>query len=372
MKPLDNPVFVTKPLLPPMDDVAEGIRRIYASGVVTNMGPLHTELENRLHAHLGGESLLLYTNGTIALMAALATLDLPLGSEVITTPFSFAATAHVIEAVGLKPVFADVDATFMNLDPAKVEEAITAKTSCILAVHVYGYPCDVDGLERVAKEHGLRLVFDAAHAFGLQINGRNIAEFGDASAFSLHATKLFNSIEGGALVLNNRGAIQPARDYRNFGIRSEEHVASVGINGKMSEFHALVGLRNLDGIDSEMARRQIVSDVYDHVLGSSNKINIVPFPSHITRSLQYYPIRIPKYRDHTYETLKQYNVFSRRYFYPLMADFDCYKHLASAQSVPTARTASEEVLCLPFYGELDDGRAETIARLVADIVDRAH
>lgn len=363
-----SPIYITKPLLPPLETLFAGISQIYDSGIVTNMGPIHQQLEKRLHEKLSGNSFLIYNSGTTALMAALFALDLPQGSEVITTPFSFAATAHVISALGLIPVFADIDPLYMTLDPAAIKEKITAKTSCILAVHVYGYPCDVKGIAQIAEEHDLKVVYDAAHAFRLQLDGVNIAEFGDASAFSFHATKLFNSIEGGGLALNIPAAEPLARNYRNFGIINEDQVATVGINGKMNEFNALVGLLNLDLIEAEIDARRAISDTYQAVLRGCPFVEIATYPDNVTRSFQYFPIRIKKHRELVYDKLKDYNIFSRRYFSPLIADFDCYKDLPSAAGLPHARRASEEVLCLPYHGELNDGRAEMIAQAVVTIL----
>lgn len=361
-------IYVTKPLLPPKERLVAALDGLYESGILTNMGPFHQKLEKRLHEWLGGEVFLLFNNGTVALMAALSALDLPPGSEVITTPFSFAATTHAITALGFKPVFADIDPVYMTLCPQSVEEKITEATSCILGVHVYGYPCDVDGLDKIAKAYKLKTVYDCAHAVGLKLNGKDISSYGDASAFSFHATKLFNTVEGGGLALNSSGQEQLARDYRNFGIRSEDHVATVGLNGKLSELHAIFGLLNLEVLENEISNRVDVATTYYDLLQDCPYLSIVPFPTNAKPSFQYFPVRILRGRELVYERLKEKGIFSRRYFYPLIADFDCYNRLPSAAGLPEARKAASEVLCLPFYGDLCNGNAARIALEVRSIL----
>ncbi len=366
-----EPIYITKPLLPPRDALFKGIERIYRSGQVTNAGVLHQELEQRLHEHLGGEAFVLMNNGTTALLAALAVLKLPAGSEVITTPFTFAATVHVITLLGLKPVFADIDRRFMTIDPEDVARKITSRTSCILGVHVYGYPCDVAALGRLASEKRLPLVYDAAHAFGTTLNGKRIAEFGDATAFSFHATKLYNCIEGGGLAVNGPGLGQAGRDFRNFGIRNEEEVASVGINGKLSELHAQVGLLNLALIEEERRQRKIVQDVYFGRLSGRDDISLVSLPEGVSASKQYFPVRIRAHRDRAYEELKQTGIFARKYFYPLAFEYDCYRGTVKPGELPQAERAAAEVLCLPFYGELGASGAERVAAAVLSSLDGA-
>ena len=364
-----RPIFVTKPMLPPLPALVSGLERIYESGIVTNMGPMHNALEAKLHAILGGKDLILFNNGTSALVAALHAMDLPKGSEVITTPFSFAATAHAISALGLKPVFADIDADSMTLDPSQVKKKVNENTSCILAVHVYGFPCDLNGFEHLSVNHDLKLVYDAAHAFGTCVAGFPIARFGHASAFSFHATKLFNSIEGGCVCSNLVEPSRRVRGYRNFGIKDEDTVDDIGLNGKMSEFHALTGLLNLEGLQNEMAGRKQVRQIYTNVLSNCRDIEIPAYAEDVTPSYQYYPIRILRNRDGVYRKLKEFNIFTRRYFYPLIADFDIYRDCPSTKDLPQARRAASEVLCLPFYADLADGTANTIAELVCSIVD---
>ena len=363
-----SPIFVTRPLLPDVDALCRGIRDIYDRRILTNNGPNHQDLELRLKDVLGGREFILFNNGTIALMAALSALNLEPGSEVITTPFTFAATAHAITLLGLKPVFADIDPTYMTLSPDAVEKVVTPRTSCILAVHVYGYPCDTAGLQRVATAHDLALVYDAAHAFGTVIDGRLIGEFGDASAYSFHATKLFNTVEGGGVSFNGGDPAMRARDYRNFGIRSEDHVASVGLNGKMSELHALVGLLSLDTYQEEMAQRARIGEVYRGVLAGSDLVKCPVFPKHATSSHQYFPIRVPG-RESVNSALKAENIMARRYFHPLVTDYDCYRQDFRSSDYPNSVAAGAEALCLPYHSGVTLDDAERIARIVVENVN---
>lgn len=366
-----NNIYVTKPMLPDLDQLVSGIKEIYERGVVTNAGPLHQRLEQDLHARLGGAEFVLFNNGTSALLAALASLDLPKGSEVITTPFTFAATSHVISLMGLVPVFVDIDPTYMTIDASAIEAKITEKTRCVLAVHVYGYPCDVYALEKLAKKHDLKLVYDAAHAFGVKVDGRDIGSFGDVTAYSFHATKLFNSIEGGALSLANAELAQAAKDFRNFGIRGEEVVAAVGMNGKMSELHALVGGLNLQLVDEQIAARKKVAAIYHEILDGQPEVEIVPLPDNVVGSYQYFPVRIRRFRDFIYEGLKAEHIFARKYFYPLVTDFECYRNDHDSRELPHAVQAAQEVLCLPFYGELYSHDATRIAHCIVELLKEA-
>jgi len=364
-------IYVTKPLLPDFDELTAGLREIYDRGVVTNAGPFHQRLEAGLQERLGTHEFVLFNNGTSALLAALACLDLPKGSEVITTPFTFAATSHVISLLGLKPVFADIDPKYMTIDVKSIEAKLTDKTRCILGVHVYGYPCDVYALEGLAQKHNLKLVFDAAHAFGTKVDGRHIGSFGDVTAYSFHATKLFNSIEGGGLSLATPELAQAARDFRNFGIQSEEIVASVGINCKMSEFHALVGTLNLKLVDEQIELRKKIGALYTDILGGLPEISIVPMPNNVVGSYQYFPIRIRKFRDAVYNGLKEDGIFARKYFHPLVTEFECYRQDHKSSDVPVAVLAGQEVLCLPFYGELYEADAARVAKRIAQLLERA-
>lgn len=364
-------IYVTKPMLPDIDQLIFGIKEIYERGVITNLGPVHNRLEKDLHARLGGAEFILFNNGTTALLAALAIYDFPKGSEVITTPFTFAATSHVISLMGLVPVFVDIEPKHMTIDVNAIEAKITENTRCVLAVHVYGYPCDVYALEKLAKKYDLKLIYDAAHAFGVSVDGRDIGSFGDVTAYSFHATKLFNSIEGGGLSLANEDLARSAKDFRNFGIRSEEYIAAVGINGKMSEMHALFGELNLQLVDEQIAARKQIAAIYHELLDGQPEIEIVSLPDNVVGSYQYFPVRIRRFRDFIYEGLKKEHIFARKYFYPLVTDFECYRRTHDSREFPNAVQAAQEVLCLPFYGELLSEDATHIAHAIVCLLKEA-
>lgn len=321
--------FITQPLLPEFNAFCKSLKEIYASKWLTNMGQKHFELERALEKELESPNIRLFNNGTIALLVALRALDLPRDSEVITTPFTFAATAHCISLNGLKPVFADIRKDTMTLDADKIEPLITPKTSAILPVHVYGFPCEVEKLRKIAKKHNLKLIYDAAHAFGAKINGQSIANFGDITMFSFHATKLFNTIEGGALAFKDAKLAKKIENLRNFGIENEEFVRDIGINGKMNEIQAAWGLLNLRLYKNEQKKRAKIKKFYDENLGKIKGIKVPQMPKNATNSYQYYPIIIeqnyPLSRDEIYAKFKDENIMTRKYFHPVCTDFDCYK-----------------------------------------------
>lgn len=352
-------IFVTQPLLPKLEDLFHELEEIWESKWVTNMGHKHNLFENKLKTLLKTKNLSLFNNGTIALLVALKALDLPYGSEVITTPFTFAATPHSIVWNGLKPVFCDIESETMCLDAEKIENLITSNTSAILAVHVYGFPCNIKKIEEIARKHSLKVIYDAAHAFAVEIDGKGIGEFGDITMFSFHATKLFNSIEGGCLTYNEDHLVNKIYNLRNFGIQNEDTVEDVGINGKMNELQAAIGLLNLNLFDAEKLKRSIVKSFYDEHLSKIDGIQIPQTSQNIINSYQYYPIVIEKdypiTRDQLYDKLKEINVITRKYFYPLCSDYACYKNLESAskENLPVANSIKNKILCLPFYGELD-------------------
>jgi dTDP-4-amino-4,6-dideoxygalactose transaminase len=355
--PLAEPVYVTRPLLPPLPDVMRRLEAVWAARWLTNGGGQHVELESALRAYLGVPELSLFNNGTIALLVALRALDL--SGEVITTPFTFPATPHALAWLGLTPVFADIDPVRLTLSPDAVERAITPRTTAILGVHVYGVPCDVDGLQAIADRHGLRVIYDAAHAFGTRVRGRGIGTFGDVTMFSFHATKLFHTAEGGALTLRDPELRQRIDRLKNFGIVDQEHVELAGINGKMNELQAALGLAVLECVPGELDRRRAVADAYRSRLGAVPGISFAPLLAADADSLQYCAIRIDerafgRSRDTVQEELKTFNVFTRKYFYPLCSDYPCYRHLPSAapSTLPVASQVVREVLCLPIYGTL--------------------
>lgn len=362
----DKKIFVTSPLLPDIEDVYSEIREIFDSKWLTNMGEKHKNLELALKNELKVKNLSLFNNGTIALLTAIKALKLPFGSEVITTPFTFAATPHSIVWNGLKPVFCDIEPNTMTIDPNKIEELITPNTSAILGVHVYGFPCDVEAIQKIADKHGLKVIYDAAHCFSTEINGRGIGTFGDISAFSFHATKLFNTIEGGALTYNDDSMDRKIYNLRNFGIRNEEVVEEVGINGKMNELQAAFGLLNLKIYKKEKEKRAKLKEFYDNEISKIKGIKIPKMPQGVTNSYQYYPVVIeddyPISRDEIYGRFKLENIFTRKYFYPACNDYECYKNELSVklQELPVTNDLKKKVLCLPYYGGLEKETAEYI------------
>lgn len=373
IKPFVEPVYVTSPLLPDLENLYDEIKEIFQSKQLTNMGEKHNLLESKLKDVLQVENVSLFNNGTIALLTALKALDLPYGSEIITTPFTFAATPHCISWNGLKPVFCDIEPSTMTIDADKIERLITENTSAILAVHVYGFPCDVNKIDEIAKKHNLKVIYDGAHVFSTKIHDIGIGNFGDITMFSFHATKLYNSIEGGALTYNNSNLKKKIYNLRNFGIQNEEIVEDIGINGKMNEIQAAFGLLNLELFEEEKNKRSEIFEVYKEKLSSIEGIKIPSMPVNTTNSYQYFPIIIEDgyniSRDELYLELKKYNINSRKYFYPLCSDYDCYKELdsSSIENLPVANNLKNKVLCLPFYGDITKKVVETICEVISGI-----
>lgn len=366
-----NNIYVTSPLLPDLGIFNVELREIWESRQLTNMGKKHNLLESRLKNELKVRNLSLFNNGTTALVTAIKALDLPYGSEVITTPFTFAATPHCISWNGAKPVFCDIEPNTMTIDPEQIEKHITPNTSAILAVHVYGFPCDVDKIEEIAKKHNIKVIYDAAHAFSTEINGVAVGSFGDITMFSFHATKLYNTIEGGCLTYNDDELVNKIYNLRNFGIRNEEIVEDIGINGKMNELQAAIGLLNLDLYQEEKKKREYISSLYNQCLSGIEGIKIPQMPDNTTRSYQYFPIIIEKNykisRDELYLKLKENNIITRKYFYPLCTQYDCYRDLPSSspENIPVADDLKDRVLCLPFYGDLNEEIVELICEVMS-------
>lgn len=369
MKPFPETIYVTRPLLPPLDAVMRRLADVWSTQWLTNAGAQHDALETELRRYLDVRELSLFNNGTIALLCAIRALDL--SGEVITTPFTFPATPHALSWSGITPVFADIDPVRLTLDPKRVAERITLKTTGILAVHVYGVPCDVEGLQALASRHGLKLVYDAAHAFGARLQGRSIGSFGDATMFSFHATKLFHTAEGGAIACADSALRQRIDRLKNFGIVNQETVDSVGLNGKMNELQAALGLAVLDCMAKELENRRRILAAYREQLGGVPGITMMPEIDGVESSCQYCVIRVNagvfgRSRDDLHAELKTYNVHARKYFYPLCSDYRMYRRLPSSDpaTLPVARTAVEEVLCLPLYGELELSAVEQICEIV--------
>lgn len=357
----NKPLYVSSPMLPDIEEYMVELKKIWESGFVTNNGPFNQKFENELKNYLKVPTALSFNNGTIALLVALKMFDLKPGSEVITTPMTFAATAHAITWNGLKPVFADVLEDNLTIDPKAVEKAITKNTTAILATHVYGSICDYEALESIAKKYDLKLIFDAAHAFGVEVNGRSVGTMGDASIFSFHATKLFNTIEGGALTTPHASDEEYVALLRNFGIKNEEEVTAVGINGKLNELQAAIGLLNLKLVEEEQKKRKKLREAYNAFLKTLPGIKIQEVSPEMKMSEQYFPVVIDqkqfgRSRDEIYDALKEENIFARKYFYPICTDFEPYKgySIVSVHDTPYAEKVKHEVLCLPFHSGVDD------------------
>lgn len=359
MKSFKEPIYVTQPLLPDLNKLQVELEEIIESKWITNHGQKHNLLEKKLEEALKVPNVSVFNNGTIALLTALKALDLPMGSEVITTPFTFAATPHCISWNGLKPVFCDIESNTMTINVDKIEKLITSNTSAILPVHVYGFPCDVEKIDEIAKEYDLKVIYDGAHTFSTEINGKGIGTFGDITMFSFHATKLYNTIEGGCLTYNDNELKEKIYNLRNFGIINEEEVVDIGINGKMNEFQASVGILNLNLFREEQIKRMNIKKIYLEHLGNIENITIPEMPENTTDSCQYFPIIIednfPMTRDQIYDALKEYNIFTRKYFYPICSDYKPYRNLksSSAHNLPVSNDLKKKVLCLPYYGNLD-------------------
>lgn len=363
-------IFVTKPALPPLEEFIPYLEKIWDSRVLTNSGPFHQELEKELCRHLGVEHISLFVNGTIALVSALQALRVT--GEVITTPFSFVATSHALLWNGIKPVFVDIDENTLNLDPAKIEAAITPQTTAILPVHCYGHPCAMDAIQKIADIYNLRVIYDAAHAFGVQCDCGSILNHGDLSVLSFHATKVFNTFEGGAIVCRDAKTKERIDHLKNFGHVGEVNVVAPGINGKMSEFNAALGLLQLKHIDHMLAKRKAVDAVYRRNLRNIPGIRCLGDSGEKVANYAYFPVLVdvkyPITRDELYLKLKTQGIHPRRYFYPLISDFPMYRGLPSAHrdNLPRATTAAQQVLCLPIYPDLEVPVIEKICRIIAE------
>lgn len=361
-----KPVYVTQPFLPPLEEFMPYLQDIWDSKFITNGGVFHQRLEAALAEYLGVKHLALFANGTLGLLTALQALRVT--GEVITTPYSFAATAHSVLWNNLKPVFADIDPVTCNLDPNAIEAAITPQTTAIMPVHCYGTPCDVDRIQRIADTYGLKVIYDAAHAFGVRFQGQSLLNHGDLSVLSFHATKVFTTIEGGAIVCPDAKTKQRIDYLKNFGIADEVTVMAAGINGKMNELQAAFGLMQLAHVDDLIARRTRIAELYTRLLAPVSGIRIPPLRPDTVANHSYFPVFIgesfPVSRDQVYERLRAQGVYARRYFYPLLSDMPMYRGLPSAarSHLPHAQRIASEVLCLPIYPALAD---EDVRRVVA-------
>lgn len=365
----NKPIYVTQPYLPSLDEFIPSLQAIWDSKTLTNGGLFHQQLEKALCDYLDVKYISLFTNATIGLVTALQALRIT--GEVITTPYSFVATAHSILWNGLTPVFVDVDPINMNLDPARIEAAITPRTTAIMPVHCYGYPCDVDAIQTIASTHGLKIIYDAAHAFGVEHRGESLLKHGDLSVLSFHATKVFNTFEGGAIISHDLETKQHIDRLKNFGYVNEISVESSGLNGKMSEFHAAFGLLQLKHIGHVLKKRREVDVRYRTGLAQVEGIQILHPEGSQETNFSYFPIRVqktyPQGRDALYQKLKDNNIYARRYFYPLISQFPLYQHHASAAAanLPVASQAADEILCLPIYPDLQPDQVDAIVDLIA-------
>ena len=366
---IEKPIYVTQPYLPPLDEFIPHLRSIWESKVLTNGGPYHQQLEKQLCEYLDVEHVALFTNATIALVTALQSLRVT--GEVITTPYSFVATSHSLLWNGIKPVFVDVDPQTLNLDPRRIEAAITPQTTAILPVHCYGHPCDVDAIQKIADSYNLKVIYDAAHAFGVQCHCGSVLKHGDLSVLSFHATKVFNTFEGGAIVCPDAKTKARIDQLKNFGHAGEVTVVAPGINGKMSEFNAALGLLQLKYVDQALARRKVIDAAYRNGLSSVKGIHCLKDAGEIRANYAYFPILVqPSYplsRDDLNQKLKDIGVHPRRYFYPLISEFPMYRGLPSAHkdNLPTASAAAQQVLCLPIYPDLPISAVEAISDFIA-------
>lgn len=373
IKPFEKPLYIIRPPLPDKKDVYRKIDEIWDSQWLTNVGSQHLEFETELKKYLDVPNISLFCNGTLALQ--LACQALRLSGEVITTPFTFAATPHVLYWNRITPVFCDIDPYTFNLDPKRIESMITPNTTAILPVHVFGYPCDMQSIRKIADRYGLRVIYDAAHSFGVEVNGEKIGNFGDLSMFSFHATKIFHTFEGGALTFKDESLRERLEFAKNFGFKGEENIVVPGINAKMNEFQAAIGLLMLDLVGEEIEKRKDLTMVYRERLKNIPGINFRVNVPGVKHNYYNFVITVDKNkfgisRDELYESLKQYNIFTRKYFYPLCSQFQCYKQYPSSSSknLPVAEKVTKEVLSLPLYGDLKEEDID----IICDIIEFYH
>ena len=365
---MPHPIYVTQPHLPPLEEFTPYLEKIWANKILTNGGPFHQQLESALCSYLGVKHLSLFSNGTLALVTALQALRVT--GEVITTPYSFVATAHSLLWNGIKPVFVDVDPNTLNLDPARIEAAITPHTTAIMPVHCYGRPCNVGAIQQIADTYNLRVIYDAAHAFGVRDTSGSILNHGDLSVLSFHATKVFNTFEGGAIVCPDAKTKLRIDQLKNFGYVDEVTVVAPGINGKMSEINAAFGMLQLKHVDQALARRKEIDGIYRRQLQAVKGIRCLGEAGEATANYSYFPILVeadyPLSRDALYQQLKDHTIFARRYFYPLITDFPMYRGLPSAHrdNLPVATSAALQVLCLPIYPNLGDEDVQRVLSVI--------
>lgn len=366
----DKQITVTSPLLPPLEEFIPYLEKIWDSKWITNNGQFHKELEKALCEYLGVKYISVFTNGTLPLITALQALRIT--GEVITTPYSFVATTHALWWNGIKPVFVDIDPQTLNLDPKKIERAITPKTTAIMPVHVYGNPCNMEEIQAIADKYGLKVIYDAAHAFGVRINGESILNYGDMSTLSFHATKTYNTIEGGALICHDEKTKKRIDYLKNFGFAGETEVVAPGINAKMDEVRAAYGLLNLKYVDKAIDNRKIIAQTYREGLKQIKGISCLHDIEGVRHNYSYFPIFVDEKeygmtRNELYNKLKENKILGRRYFYPLISDFSTYRELDSANpsNLSVANKVAEQVICLPIYDNLELVDVEKVIKLIS-------
>lgn len=364
-------INVTRSSMPGFEEYCEEIKDLWDSHWLTNMGAKHKQLQSLLEDYLKVPHVTLYTNGHLALENIIEAMNFPKGSEIITTPFTFASTTHAIVRSGMTPVFCDINDVDYTIDVTKIEALITDKTVAIMPVHVYGNVCDYETIGRIAQKHGIKVIYDAAHAFGVLKNGVSVATLGDASMFSFHATKVFNTIEGGCVCFKDDEQVQLMNNLKNFGITGPETVVYCGGNAKMNEFQAAMGICNLRHIDSEIEKRKAVADRYFERLQGVNGIRLNRVPSDVKFNYAYFPVVFDGYkytRDEVFGRLKEQGIVARKYFYPLTNSFECYKDLPTADvsKTPVAGYIAERVLTLPMYADLSLEDVDKICDIILD------
>lgn len=364
----DHPIFVTQPSLPPLSEFVPYLEKIWQNKVLTNGGPFHQQLEKALCDYLGVDHISLFNNGTIALITALQALEIK--GEVITTPYSFVATSHSLLWNGIIPVFVDIEPKTLNLDPFKIEAAITPETAAIIPVHCYGHPCNVEVIQEIADRRKLKVIYDAAHAFGVMLGSKSILRYGNLSVLSFHATKVFNTFEGGAIICPDAETKKYIDQLKNFGFKDEVTVDVAGINGKMSEINAAIGLLQLNYIDDAIAKRGIVDALYRSELKDVEGVRCIEGLGDAVANYSYFPILIEdRYkltRDELYQKLKERGIYARRYFYPLISNFPMYRDISSAaqNNLPIANHMADRILCLPIYPAMTQEDVIRIANLI--------
>lgn len=358
-------IFVTQSSLPDINDFINEIKSIWDSKCLTNMGEKHKLLESSLLQYLQVPNITLFSNGHLALEAAIDALEL--SGEVITTPFTFVSTTHAIVRKGLTPVFCDINPIDYTIDVKKIENLITSKTTAIIPVHVYGNICELSEIKKIGEKYNLKVIYDAAHAFGVKVNGKGIGTFGDASMFSFHATKVFNTIEGGAVSYSNNLIKKTLDNQKNFGISGPEVVESIGGNSKMNEFQAAMGICNLRNIDFEITKREEVANRYFRNLGNVKGIKLKITQANVRENYSYFPVLFEGYkksRDIIFQELEENNIYARKYFYPIVSALDCYKNKYNAQKTPIAKYVSERILTLPMYSSLEMDEVDRICNII--------